>query len=387
MKGAFGLATSGVEIYSMKPELPGRRFLRPAVAKFCRLGVCLFMLLGVAACGFQLDFEAETVFFPDAAATRETRFFASSEAAFKDQLERRLYVLPPGGEWGSGVRKRIADGKELESTHFYEVKERYPPGSPIASDYVRKARFSEGAAHNEPRLKVRDYLFVKIFDYEERFKDIVTPESADRAVQRFYGDVIHHGARYLAPDGLPDAQTERVLRATFNPLLERFLKVFHSEGIKPAFASFKDDGEFHDALEPEQIVTRVIKVLPPPAGHNLESWRNTVAAAYKKALETETPDAPTWEEDLFGAHGFRLFDSYRFALVTTLPGEVLEHNATRREGNRLVWVFGNDVFVLKNYDLRARSRLVYPERIGVAGVALAAIILGLWWFRRRRRER
>lgn len=369
----------------MKPELPGKRFFRPAVAEFGRLGVCLFMLLGVAACGFHLDFEAETIVFPDGGATRETRFFNIN---IKDQLERHLYVLPPGGEWGSGARKRIADGKELESAQFYEVKKRYPPGSLIASDYVRKARFSEGAAHNEPRLKVRDYLFVKIFDYEERFKDIVTTESVDRALHQVYGAVIHHVARNLAPDGLPDAQTERVLRATFNPLLERFLNVVHSEGIEPALMSLvKDGGEFHDAIQPEQIVPRVIEVLPPPAGHNLESWRNTVAAAYQEAQRTALHDESAWAEDLFGAHGFRLFDRHQFALVTTLPGEVLENNATTREGNRLMWVFDNWVFVFKNHVLRARSRLIYPERIGVAGVALAAVILGLWWFRRRRRER
>jgi hypothetical protein len=368
----------------MKSKISGKCSLGPVVARFSRLGVCLLLLVGPGACGFDLDFEAVTVVFADGTATRETRFLASS----KEGIEQRLYVLPPGGKWENGVRKRMADGKELESERIYEVKKRYPAGSPIASDFVRKARYSVATAHNEPRLNVGDYLFVKIFNYEERFRDIVTPESVDTAARQIFGAVVHHGARLLSPDGLLDVETERVLKATFNSLLERFLNVVHSEGIEPAMMLLlKEGGELHGAINPEQVVPRVIEVLPPPKGHTLESWRLAVAAAYRKAVEQADKDVPAWEEALFGAHGFALFDTYRFALTVTLPGEILENNATRREGNRLVWVFQSGAFVFENHVLRARSRLVYPERIGIAGVALAAIVLGLWRFRRRRQDR
>jgi hypothetical protein len=130
-----------------------------------------------------------------------------------------------------------------------------------------------------------------------------------------------------------------------------------------------------------------MEVLPQPAGQDLDAWRKTVAAAYGKARAQAFVDDPSIEEGLFGAHGFHIFETHNFALVTTLPGEVLENNATRREGNRLVWVFQDHAFWQTVHVLRARSRLVYPERIGIAGVGLAAIILGLWWFRRRRGER
>jgi hypothetical protein len=58
----------------------------------------------------------------------------------------------------------------------------------------------------------------------------------------------------------------------------------------------------------------------------------------------------------------------------TLPGTIVDSNATRRDGERLVWEFSSDDFLLEPYDIRVRSRLVYPGRIAAAGAAVAVVL-------------
>ena len=134
-------------------------------------------------------------------------------------------------------------------------------------------------------------------------------------------------------------------------------------------------------------MTRVIHVLPPILGHDRDSWRKAIAAAYPKALESAAKNDPALEEDFLGVHGFHLFGDYTFSLTLTLPGRIVETNATGYGDNVVVWVFKSDAFEYRPIVLRARSRLFDTERISMAGTAIAMAIPGLWFYRRRQRQR
>lgn len=328
--------------------------------------------------------------FPDGAVTRKTRVVTDQGAKFG--VETR-YILPPDGKWSSGRRmKRLSDGnEEVVARSIYEVEKQYAPGSPIASDYVRKAKFSKEVSRNEPRLTVRNYVFVKTFDYEERFRDIITQESFEQTVRKIYAGVIEHTARYLAQerqDGLTAAQARTAIASAFDPLLEKSLHTARSEGIRAAGAALEKGHVLGKVLEPEQVAARVIGVLPPATGQDSESWRKAIAEGYNKALDAVfNKEDPAFEEEIWGVYGFGLFGPrYGFKVALSLPGELLENNATRQDENRLVWVFRSDDFLYDDHVLRAGSRLIYPERIAVAGAAIAAILAVLMFVRLRTRR-
>lgn len=355
--------------------------------KVFRAGGCLLILLCAGGCGGELDFEAETIVSPDSVVTRKTRFTTNS-IGLKDELQTR-YTLPAEGKWESGQRpKRSSAGKEHEATSTYEVGKQYTPGSPIASDYVRKAEFSKQVSRNEPRLTVRNYVFVKTFDYEERFRDIVT-QNFEKTARRIYKQVIEHEADYLVQereDGLTAPQANAAIASAFDPLLEKFLHTVRSKGIRATGDALEEGQTLEELLEPEQVAARVIEVLPPATGRDSESWRKAIAEAYKRAVEAAWKD-PAFEDEIFGVYGLGLLGpTYSFTVALSLPGELLESNATKQEGKRLVWVFESADFRWKDQILRARSRLVYPERIAIAGAVLLAIIAG-WWFSRLRTRR
>ena len=355
------------------------------VAKLLQPAACLVILLCAGGCDSVIDFEGETIVLPDSAVTRRTRVTTNS-VQLKDELETR-YTLPPDGKWESGKRtKRGSDGKEQEeATSIYEVEKQYPPGSPIASDYVRRATHSKQVSRNEPRLTVRNYVFVKTFDYEERFRDIVT-ENLEKTARNIYERVVEHGAGYLAQerhDGLTAAQASTAIRSAFDTVLAKFLDTARNEGTQAASTFLERE------FNPEQVVARVIEVLPPATGQDAESWRKAIAEAYSKAISdfvTVWEKDPAFKEAIFGVRGFQILGPhYEFKVAVSLPGELVEGNATRQEGDRLVWAFRSEDFLWKDQILRARSRLVYPERIAVAGAAFAAILAVLLfvWLRTR----
>jgi hypothetical protein len=139
-------------------------------------------------------------------------------------------------------------------------------------------------------------------------------------------------------------------------------------------------------FEPERVAGQLIEVLPPPAGQDVDAWRKAITNAYEKALDAALKENPSYEEEFLGIYGFILFGpKYTFNVALSLPGALVESNATRQDGNRLMWEFKRGDFYLKDHVLRARSRLVFPERIAAAGAALVSIVTVIWFTWRRRR--
>ena len=358
--------------------------MKTNAARSFALLVMSVLLSGLFGC--TVDFDAETIVLPDGAATRKSSLIVPDPADAE-----KNYVLPPGGKWEKGRRTRSARlGKTEVDTLEYRLERHYPAGAPFAADFRRKAKVSSREARNEPRLVVHDYFFLRTYQYEERFRDIVTDENFERAARNLYQEVVARGAVVLASgreDGLTALQASTAIRQVFDPLLEAFLKDVRTERL-PAVLKSKKDREWSTPLHSEKSINRLMKALPAEAGRD-ETWRRTIAKAFDEAPSNAWDNArqtyPALEEELLGVHGFHLFSSYGFNVALSLPGEIIETNANLRDVDRLVWKFKSDDFVHGDHILRASSRLVFPERIAAAALVVLLALIG--WFVHARTKR
>ena len=340
--------------------------------------VCLVCLTVLSGCK-NIEFEASTVVAPDGSVTRTTRYVADDSK--KGELTTR-YELPSGGDWTSKktTRQDSVTKKAVEvTTHIYELTKRYAVGEAIPSDFVRRAKTSDRVARNQIRLNVHDYVFVKMFDYEERFLDIVTKEGFETAARKLYAGYVEHFAGQLAQESenrISLAQAREKLKVAFEPLLVQFLA-----GIRNERMAFLRSKTFKEGLEPslqdEQIVDRVVGTLPPPSAEQADAWREAVARALMKTQNvTGNWEDTALEEELFGVHGFDIFgDDYDFTVGLSLPGKLLESNASKHEHGQLTWEFTEDTFRWKEHVIRARSRLVYSNRIRLAVGAILVVFV------------
>lgn len=140
-----------------------------------------------------------------------------------------------------------------------------------------------------------------------------------------------------------------------------------------------------DATKPERIAARLVDQLPPAPGQDADSWRKVIINAYETAMESSAKAYPAFTDEVFGVHGFRLFrPEYGFKVILSLPGAIVESNATGRHEDRLAWAFKPEDFYFQDYVLRARSRIVHTERIAAAAAIFSVIVAILWSGRRRR---
>lgn len=181
-------------------------------------------------------------------------------------------------------------------------------------------------------------------------------------------------------------QASIAIRAVFDPLLDKIVNVARNT-FGFASAPSKEDKDLVDRLEPARVADQVIEVLPPPTGQDVDAWRKAITNAYEKALDAAWKENPSYEEEFLGIYGLNLFGpKFTFNVALSLPGAIVESNATRQDASRLIWEFKRGDFFFKDHVLRARSRLVFPERIAAAGAALVAIVTVIWLARRRRRQ-
>jgi hypothetical protein len=342
--------------------------------------------------GCKIEFQANTMVLPDGGVTRTTRHISSGA---EDKELKTRYQLFSGGTWTKGKSTRYDSfaKKDVEAiTDVYEVTKHYASGESIPSDFVRRAEVSDRSARNQIRMTVQDYGFLKTFDYEERFQDIITMEEFEAAARKLYAGWIEHFAGTLTQESegrMSAVLAREKLDVKFGPLLDFFLTGFRSEG-----KGFAESQTFKDKLEPRiqeaRIIAEVMEVFPPPLGEQTDAWREAVNRAFRKTndmMEKRWDNTPL-QDELFGVHGLGLFQDYGFTMILSLPGTVVESNVTMREGEVLKWEFKDSDFFLKDYVIHARSRLIYLERIVlIAGMlfVLIAVFGMLAWRNRKRR--
>ncbi len=340
-------------------------------------GVLLAVVMPLAGCGTDIAFEAQTVVSADGIASRRARLVTRGT---QEDIQQH-YLLPAGGRWTSEMR---AHGQGAYPVVVYETRQELRPNSTV-TDHVRKAERSEQTARNELRIVVRNWWFVKLYEYRETYRDIVTPQTMERAVRSTYTKIVDRFAENVAAARPVPISADRVnaaIRQAYDPLLEKYLRAVLDHAVAGLNQDEALQEEISSALEPPNVAERIAATLPPPDGYDAGSWRRSLASAYEPAADQF---AEEFFGEIFGAYGFTIFDSYQFAIELTLPGNVLESNATTPRNQPLGWTFKSEDFLYRDYVLHARSRLIYRSRIAIAALGLLGTGLGLAVVRQRRR--
>jgi hypothetical protein len=87
---------------------------------------------------------------------------------------------------------------------------------------------------------------------------------------------------------------------------------------------------------------------------------------------SQDAELQAYGQDIFGAHGFPIFQAYDFTVGVKMPGRVLHSNAVKKKDGMLIWQFTAENLT---QTLHARSRKIYPVRILTAGLALLFLLL------------
>lgn len=351
-----------------------------------RVAVLAVGMLSVCACSRSIRFAADTVIEEDGRVVRSTEIASSGSGAFEALATR--YDLLPGGAWTESVEEQPPAGPGAEPRRVYDRRYRltrqFTDGEAIAGDFSRRGVLMDAAATNAISVRTRKYWFVDIYDYQETFTDIATPESATAAMRRIYAitvDLLAEEMAALTGSVSPEDARDRV-SGRFDSVLEAILQYLEtncfdgSVGIEDCVESMENDADLAVVVQMldggEAIATELAAIFPAPEGTSAADWlglirrqaMGNVDRRFQGLMEGGPGEA--LEDEIFGAHGFALFEIYPFVLSLKLPGEIVSTNATSRESGLLQWSFEHDAFWLRELTLRASSRVVHRDRIVIA---------------------
>jgi hypothetical protein len=361
----------------------------------------------LAGCANSVKFAADTAIDERGNVFRATTFSSSGTESFDDLMTR--YDLLPGGVLAESFEER----PRFNSAERYRIYQRnyrlereLARGDPIVRDFRRRGVTNGKAAENAISVRKASIWFVDWYSYEETFADTVSVESFAEGVRDLYTIVVDALAELISrlPSGpAANAASDR-LKARFDTRVENLLTHVRDTCFAGAMSaeecgeSIEGSPEFSSLLNlettSETLLTELVGLFPAPEGVAADEWtalvdREVVYAAMQRFGEPEDSLlAARLEEQLFGVHGFVFLVEYPFALSLRLPGEVLSSNADAEESGVLRWEFDSGKFMLARQELHARSRLVHGDRIVVAGILVALVILaGIFAVVQRRSRR
>jgi hypothetical protein len=366
--------------------------------------IAVFVL--VAGCSNSIRFVADTLVDEGGNVVRRTEIASSGDASW-DALSTR-YDLPPGGSWTETVEEPAPAGPNETPQRVYDrrymLTRRFGRGDAIAGDFRRLGRRPDRAATNAVNVRARRYWFVDTYEYEETFHDIATRESLKAALRGFYAEIVSRfadGISGLDDDVSPQLARER-LNERFDARVEALLSVFDSDCFTNSSKTGKECLEalagnpaidfFVELDDEDTLISEVAALFPAPGSISDDDWRSMLSGVYDDVDErlddfVDTEQGGAIEDDIFGAHGWALFESYPFELSVQLPGEIVATNADTQEAGTLRWEFAYDDFWLTDLVLRAESRIVHRDRIVIAAaLALLGAIAGLLVVVTRRRS-
>lgn len=330
----------------------------------------------------RIDFETDTVVSEDGSVVRTTRYVASDESdeatvernSARRELENK-YTLLDGGVWDSRAERTTNNGGKVTEKLIdtYSVTAHYEAGAQIPPDYVRRGEMEGRARRNTIELTVSNYFFVKSFDFREVYRDDVGRELARAVIQKSYPDWVEQMAEHLANglEGVSVAEARAVVRELSDSWVQEFLAGVYIPQL----------------AEPEEVddaaVDAFLTRLPPPSVAHPQAWREIIDEAFNESFDL------FWEQDhveeaFFGVDDIDVWGKYSFEQSLTMPGEIISTNSDSVSGSVLTWEFDSEVFLVYDFALEARSRVVYPARIAGAGVLFVALSLTIWSRRRGR---
>ncbi|MBI3307497.1 MAG: hypothetical protein HYZ84_06815 [Candidatus Omnitrophica bacterium] len=339
------------------------------------MGLCLFLLSGC-----RIEFHAQSIVRDDGSIERSTSYRAQDKSD-REELSLR-YELPEGGDWKDtpvNIFKFLLKGPEVQMLSSYETKRVIPAGSGSVSDFKRFTLAKDKAATNAFRVRVKNWWVVKWFDYEERFTDVIDPAKIKLVIDR------------VMEKGLATFQTELGTRLGKPELVDRIIPEVksHYEGLLNRYYDlvsekgwdFKGVEELSQEVQKEFTSESASKFLTEkfPELDN-EPSRKAISEAFHATgamMDTwlsQDAELQAYGQDIFGVHGFPVFQAYDFKVGVKMPGRILRTNAGEKNGGMQVWQFSAENLTQV---IHVESRKVYPVRIVIAGAVLFLLFLFL----------
>jgi hypothetical protein len=344
--------------------------------------VSLALTLG----GCKIAFVATTEVGRDGRVTRTSRYVADEDA--RTQLEQ-FYDLPPGGVWKQQrpTFALAATTAQLQGQE-YLVTQHVRPGGAVSPDYVRRGEVPGHVASNHVDVRVRPGRVFSTLTYEARYEDAAQFDTAQRMSRHALAAWVEHFAASVEQalgERVGAAQLREALAAYYDPWFAAAIDGARTEG--PEFLqSARFQSEVLPAFGKEAVTEGLVAELIARGLAPDEVWRAAIGQAYDR-LDADPPslDADV-RERILGVHTFGA--DVKILERVRLPGRLVSHNATRRDGRELVWEMTPIEFLWAPVTLRAESRAVRWERIGPALAALVALLgMALAAARRRRGRR
>lgn len=361
------------EVGRVNPEL----FLNLKASRWCLTAAIFFL----SAC--RITFEGLSLVQEDGTIERTTQFHASSEADQKEILS--WYELPAGGQWQkTNVEARTQRDQEKANKKIftYQADSSWTPSRQPGRDFKRKSKIGNQAAQNHFSVRIWDGWFIKWFDYEEHFQDVVDQEQM-RVILR---EIFEQGLKefliqlqILSQENEVVAKCEQILRQRYEPLWNRAIEVIQKKGFQSEeFWAFSR--QIEPQFEKEAVWQYLVKHIPEWDQPDKKVMMQQAYEAMESLLNEKKDHL---EEIILGVHGFTLFQNYDFKLRLRLPGKMIETNGRKDEKNKeeCFWEFDHTQL---NQTLKARSFKIYPFRLTVIVLLgiLVLIIIGIFWRRR-----
>jgi hypothetical protein len=359
-----------------------------------------------SGCTLMVSFTAETTVDADGAVRRATRLAASRRGSQDELFER--YELPPDGVWGERVVERPGFSPERDRVpvRLREVsfEREFGRGEPIPADYIQHAVAAGRSASNRITVRTRRLWLLDTYVYEERFRDIVTLDGLTSSVRELYGLLVDTMAEQVAAmevNRVSAAVASARLRAHFDSRVAALLDLIETQcapgrlSLDACLGPEEDHPAVRDVVtlfeEDDVLVTELVTIFPAPAAIAADDWRDAIETGVLDVTENRLERQAGSErltrliENIFGVHGFALFESYPFELSLTLPGAIVSTNADSRDGGMLRWSFEGDDFVLGDRVLYAESRVVHAERVVYTAILAGLIVFVAGFFALRGR--
>jgi len=291
-------------------------------------------------------------------------------------------VAPDGSVWRSSRHHDCESTPTVpgycEEQRSYETTKRYAPGAKIPPDYVRESRTTTGRAANQINVAVRDYFFVKWFDFTATYQDTSTDrERARMVLATYFHAILEDLANGLSARlaGVTPSDARNVVRDVVEPIFRLSIEGF-----------LEWDFIVVDFFDHDWIIDELVAQLPPPSPEQAKSWRDAVADALNKAeIQTDRnyfDDEKEREEAVFGAQS-SIFDTHLLKETVYLPGDIVRTNAALKDHGWLSWEFNGRCFTYDELILRAHSRVYYPKRVAWSTIAVLTVLLVTLIMRRR----
>ncbi|MBI3313726.1 MAG: hypothetical protein HYZ83_05785 [Candidatus Omnitrophica bacterium] len=335
----------------------------------------LFFLFVFSGC--RIEFHAQSDVRDDGSIERTTTFFAQDKAD-REELSLR-YELPADGVWKDAplnVFKFLLKGPEVQMFSSYEAKQVISARNTPVTDFKRFTVAKDRAAFNQFSVRLKNFWFVKWFDYEEKYVDVIDPGKVKLVIEKVMekGLTTFHGelsSRLQNPDLVKRIMPE--IKAKYEGLLSRYYTLVSDKGW-----DFKGVEKLSQEIQKEfssdaasNFLTEKFKELDNPKSrqHIADAFHAT--GTIMDEWLSQDKELQAYGQDIFGAHGFPIFQAYDFTVGVRLPGRVIQNNAAEKKGNTLVWHFTAEGLT---QTLHARSRKIYPERIFAAALILVFLL-------------